>query len=131
MKWSIDKSHLPEYLKLTVSGGPTAEDYVRMWNEVLSLDEWERGTPVLKDITRRAPLGPSAHEIQSAVADLLDEHRSLIEESTIAIFASAASDIYNHDRILEYALRLRGSTMLIRTFENEKDAIDWLARMRR
>jgi hypothetical protein len=124
MDWYIDKSPLPKYLRLVITGKPSVEEYLELWRNVLAIDDWKQGTPILQDVTGREPLGSEAHRIQTAIADLLTEHRDRIGSSNIAVFTNP--DVYNYGRILEYALRLRGSQMLIRTFENEDEAVEWL-----
>jgi len=63
MRWLIDDSSLPTYLRLTVEGKPTADDYVAAWQAVIEHPSWKPGTHVLVDAKKREPLGSDAPQV--------------------------------------------------------------------
>ena len=130
MNWHIDHSPLPDYIRASLEGTPTLEDYQVFWSEVIGSENWRPGTPILKDIRNREPLGSDGYNIVRGIAEYLTSEKERVGKSRLAIVANA-SDGYSYGRVLEYAVRIRNSGMVIRTFGDESAAIEWLGQSRR
>ena len=126
MNWQIDHTPLPGFIRISVEGKPTLQDYQRLWKDVITNDRWQPGTPILKDIRNREPLGTDGFDIVSGIAEYLVDENDRVGESLVAILAEDEHG-FKYGRVLEYAVRMRNSQIVIRTFGNEESAIDWLA----
>jgi hypothetical protein len=129
MNWQIDHSPLPDYIRAALDGKPTLEDYQTFWSEIIGSENWRPGTAILKDIRNREPLGTDGYEIVRGIAEYLTSEKDRVGKSMLAIVANA-HDGYSYGRVLEYAVRIRNSGMLIRTFGDESSAIQWLGQSR-
>ena len=78
MNWRIDKSTLPSYLRLVITGKPSVDDYLRLWQLVLALDEWNFGTQILKDVTDRAKRFDHAADFVGVVYQLMKRFLGLL-----------------------------------------------------
>lgn len=130
MNWQIDDTRMPEFLRVTLDGEPSAEDYIQLWTEVLAHDRWSPGTAVLVDGTRRSPYGDRAAAVAKAVADLFARHADEFGDSPVASIVKT-SEYSQFDRSVDYAARSRGSHSILRYFTNEKDAAEWLKHISR
>jgi hypothetical protein len=126
MIWRIDHSQLPGYLKVSVEGKASLSEYQMLWAEIVDSKDWEPGTPILKDIRGREPLGPEGFQIVHGIAEILSGEQARIGESLVAIVANE-DEGFRYGRVLEYAVRIRNSEVVIRTFGSEQSAIDWLS----
>lgn len=125
MNWHIDPTHFPGFLRINVEGKPSLQEYQRLWQDVVSHDVWRPGTPILKDIRNREPLGMDGFDIVQAIAEYLAHENERIGETLVAIVTDHEHG-FKYGRVLEYAVRMRNSQVVIRTFGNEESAIDWL-----
>jgi len=125
MDWSIDYSTLPVYVRVATSGVTTVEDTKAMWNELLASEDWSRGMSILLESTEVRPAGTEGYHLTQEMARYFIERMAEIGESCIA-FVRADRDIFNYTSQLQYAIRMRGSSVIIRSFGNEQAAIDWL-----
>ena len=130
MNWQIDHSSLPEYIRASLDGTPTLEDYQAFWTELIGSENWRPGTPILKDIRNRERLGSDGYDIVRSVAEFLTSENERVGQSMLAIVANA-HDGYSYGRVLEYGLRIRNSGIVIRTFGDEEAAIEWLGQSKR
>jgi hypothetical protein len=124
MNWSIRNS-LPLCLRVAVEGKASAEESIRMWDEILGCDNWAPGNCVLIDSTGLEPLGPSGNEITQAVTAHFVEKREQIGSACMAIFG-APPEVYQYSRQFQYGVALRGMTITVVNFAEEKEAIEWL-----
>lgn len=125
MDWTIDYSPLPVYIRVATSGSATVEDNKAMWNELLAAENWSGGTSVLLESSEARPTGTEAYQITQEMARYLIDRMAEIGESCVA-FVRADRDVFNYTSQLQYAIRMRGSSVIIRSFGNEQAAIDWL-----
>jgi len=126
MKWTVDDSFMPMYLRATIEGPPIIDDYLSLWNEVLAHDGWRPGMSVLVDANQREPLGPQALAIVDHLAHFFAENKDKFGSSCIASFVSEPES-YKFSRVFEYSAHLRGSSVILRTFPDEESAIRWLS----
>lgn len=125
MDWTIDYSPLPVYIRVATSGAATVEDNKAMWNELLAAENWSGGTSILLKSSEARPTGTEGYHITQETARYFIERMADIGESCIA-FVRADRDVFNYTSQLQYAIRMRGSSVIIRNFGNEQAAIDWL-----
>jgi hypothetical protein len=43
MKWTIDKSRLPSYVRVETSGRPDLDGLINMWDEIVESNFWQPG----------------------------------------------------------------------------------------
>ena len=125
MKWKFDHSRIPVYFRVDVEGSVSADEMAAFWSELIAHPEWRPGTSILIDNNHLEPLGPGAPEIIKRSTSFFIENQSAIGPSCIAIVRTTA-EIYLYSRQFEYALRLRGSSVVVRNFGDEGAAIEWL-----
>jgi hypothetical protein len=130
MIWQIDDTRMPEFLRVTLDGEPSPEEYVQFWTEVLAHESWTPGLAVLVDGTHRTPYGDRAAAVAKAVAEFFATHADQFGESPVASIVKKA-EYSQFDRVVEYSARLRGSRSILRYFTNEPDATDWLKHISR
>jgi hypothetical protein len=126
MKWTIDDSSMPMYLRAKIEGPPSIDDYLDLWNAILAHDKWCPGLSVLVDATKRESLGPQALTLVDDLADFFAENNNRFGRSCIASFVSE-TESYKFSRVFEYSAPLRGSSVVLRTFPDEESAIHWLS----
>ena len=126
MKWTIDDSSMPMYLRAKIEGPPSVEDYLALWNAILAHPKWTPGTSVLVDATERQPLGAQALSLVDELAHFFAENRNKFGNSFIASFVSEPES-YKFSRVFEYSAHLRGSSVVLRTFPEEESALRWLS----
>jgi hypothetical protein len=129
MNWHIDHTPLPGFIRISVEGKPSLPDYQRLWQDVITHDGWKPGTPILKDIRNREPLGSDGFDIVHAIAEYLVHENERVGDSLVAIVTDQEHG-FRYGRVLEYAIRMRKSQVVIRTFGNEESAINWLGQKR-
>jgi hypothetical protein len=125
MKWLIDNSSLPKYIRVSVSGEFAPDGYRAMWNDIIGSVNWRAGTSVLIDNSGLKPLGPVAGKYIEDAVRYFVEKRIEIGPACIAIFLSGP-EIFRFSRVFEYAIRMRGSGAVVRNFADESSAIEWL-----
>jgi hypothetical protein len=125
MDWTIDYSPLPVYIRVATSGVATVEDTRAMWDELLASENWSTGTSVLLNSSEVRPAGTEGYHITQEMARYFIERVAEIGESCIA-FVRADRDVFSYTSQLQYAIRMRGSSVIIRSFGKEQAAIDWL-----
>ena len=125
MNFEIDFSSLPEYVRLTVEGTLQIEEFKKMWSEVLSPGDWKAGTPVLLDCRRRVLTSAETRDLASHLADFYLSHDSQFLACRVASLIGGPEN-FSFSRRLEYALNIRGSSIVLKTFYGESTAIGWL-----
>jgi hypothetical protein len=125
MNWEIDYSPIPVYIRVVTSGIVTADDHSAMWDELLKSGSWKPGTGVLFEAGSIQPLGAEGYRITQQSTRYLIQRKDEIGSSCVALVL-AGSENTVHARQLQYAVQLRGSSMVIRNFADEASAIDWL-----
>jgi hypothetical protein len=126
MKWTIDDSSMPMYLRVTIEGPPAIEGYLALWKTVLAHDGWQPGTSVLVDATHREPFGSQALSIVDELAQFFAENQNDFGDAFIASFVSE-QESYRFSRVFEYSAHLRGCSVVLRTFPDEDSALHWLS----
>ena len=124
MKWTVDHSRTPLYIRVKVEGTPTVEDTLELWEQLLSCKNWRPGTGLLIDNSEIGP-GSAGSQILDALAKYLVIKQKAIGDSRIAVLGSK-TDINRYSRQLEYGLKLRGVSLLVRNFGDEPAAVEWL-----
>jgi len=124
MKWTLDHSRAPCFIRVVVEGKPSAKETLELWEQLLSCDEWRPDTSVLIDNTRLGAGWVNSENIDSLAKYLISKQRS-IGDGLIAVLGSTA-DVNRYSRQLEYGLKLRGVAVLVRNFGDERAAIEWL-----
>jgi hypothetical protein len=127
MNWTIDDTALPAFLRLKVEGTPTSGDYVSAWQTIIRHRQWQPGTPVLIDATKRDPLGSQAPMIVEALAEFFGKHNTDVGPTCVASITKEEQG-YIYKRLLEYSANLRGADITMRNFDDENAAIEWLTR---
>jgi hypothetical protein len=125
MNFEIDFSSLPKYVRLTVEGTLQIEEFKTMWGEVLSSGNWKAGTPVLLDCRRRVLTSAETRDIASQLADFYLSRDGHFLSCRIASVIGGPEN-FSFSRRLEYALNIRRSSIVLKTFYGEDVAIDWL-----
>ena len=125
MKWTFNHSRLPVYLRVDVEGSISADEMAAFWSDLIAQPDWRPGTSILIDNVRLDPLGPNAPDVIKTSTTFFIENQDAIGPSCIAIVRTTA-EIYLYSRQFEYALRLRGSSVVVRNFGDETAAIEWL-----
>ena len=126
MNWSIDYSPLPVYIRVTTDGTASLEDTTAMWDEILASEFWKPGTSLLFDSGAVRRLGPGGYRLTQETAHYFISKNAEIGESNIAVFRGH-EEIYRFSSQFQYAVRMRGSAVIIRNFSNEQTAVDWLS----
>ena len=124
MKWTLDHSRAPSFIRAVVEGTPSTEETLALWEHLLSCEEWRPGTSVLIDNTALEAGWVNSEIIDSLAKYLISKQRS-IGDGLIAVLGSTA-DVNRYSRQLEYGLKLRGVAVLVRNFGDERAAIEWL-----
>lgn len=127
MNFEIDFSSLPEYVRLTVEGMLQIEEFKKMWEEVLSSGNWKAGTPVLLDCRRRLLTVAESRDLTSQLANFYESRDSELRACHVASLIGGPEN-FSFSRRMEYALKIRRSSIVLRTFYGEEAAVDWLTR---
>jgi hypothetical protein len=125
MDWNIDYSPLPVYIRIATEGPVSFEDTKAMWDEILASREWIPGTCVLFDSGSVRPR-TVGDRVTDETAHYFIEREKDIGECLIAVFRGHP-EIYRFSSQFQYAIRMRGSSVVIRNFSTEKAAIEWLS----
>jgi hypothetical protein len=128
MRWLIDDSFLPSYLRLTVEGKPTVDDYVAAWQAVIEHPSWKPGTRVLVDAKKREQLGSDAPRIVEAMARFFSDHSADFGSVCVASITRPEQG-YLYSRQFEYSIKLRGAYITLNNFPDEASAVEWLEQL--
>jgi len=126
MKWTIDHSRLPVFIRVDVDGTASSEDNIALWSALLSLNEWQPGTSVLIDNRKLEPPRIGSSQMMMDLTQFFIQRKEKIGPACIAIIRTS-SEGYAYSRQFEYGLRLRGSEVIVRNFGDEKEAVAWLS----
>ena len=125
MKWTVDASHLPVYLRVRAEGELTREKYVGMWADILSNENWKPGLSVLVDGRELKPIAAeNAQGMVTELANYFADRAGDIGPSHIARLVSKVN--FQNARTFQYALKTRDLPMVFQIFLLEDDAITWL-----
>lgn len=124
MRWTLDHSRAPFFIRVIVEGTPSVEATLELWDELLGCEEWRPDTSVLID-NSGLDSGWVDPDILDALAKYLISKQRSIGNGRIAMLGST-SDVNPYGRQLEYGLKLRRVSVLVRNFGDERAAIDWL-----
>jgi hypothetical protein len=80
---------------------------------------------VLIDNRQLEAMGSAGAQIVTEVSGFFIEKKDEIGPSCIAVVSKPA-EFYSYSRQFEYSIRLRGSPVTLRSFTDERSAIDWL-----
>jgi len=125
MKFEVVFSFLPEYVRLTVEGALQLEEFQKMWNGVLQSGEWKVGTAVLLDCRRRSLTSIEQNNLAAELADFYLSRDTDLRACRMASLIGGPEN-FGFSRRMEYALSIRHSSIVLRTFYGEAAAIDWL-----
>jgi hypothetical protein len=125
MDWRIDYSPLPVYVRIVVAGTSAVADNKAMWDDLLASECWAPGTSVLFESSVIRQMGTGSYHSMQEVARHFAERAGEIGESCLAVLR-ADRDEFNYVSQFQYAVRLRGSSVTIRNFTDERAAVEWL-----
>jgi len=124
MKWTIDKSRLPAFVRVDTSGEAGVSDLKTMWQEIIEGDFWEPGFPILVD-NRNLKEIKDPDKFTRAAIDFFAGNTQRVGASCIAVLSSQP-DNYKYARQFQYGIRLKGSDAVLQIFSSETQALDWL-----
>jgi hypothetical protein len=124
MKWTIDKSRLPAFVRVETSGKPDLDGLISMWDDIVDSAFWEPGLTILID-DRKLTQIPEPDKFTEATIDFFAENKETIAHACIAALSSQR-DSFKYARQFQYGIRLRGSEAVIQLFISETQALQWL-----
>jgi hypothetical protein len=125
MDWTIDYSPLPVYVRVATGGMATAEGSRVMWDEILNSEHWVPGTSVLFRHLAARLQGTEGYRLTQGLTRYFAEKVAEIGDSCLAVIL-VDSDVYHYLSQFQYAIRMRGSSVIVRSFTDEQTAIEWL-----
>jgi hypothetical protein len=125
MNWEIDFSPLPVYIRVTTAGTVSLGEHKKMWDEIVSSENWTPGTSVLMKSRALPPFGVEGYRITQDAARYFVERNADLDKTCIAVVREDPQNYY-HSRQFQYAIRLRGSSVTVRNFTDENSAAAWL-----
>jgi hypothetical protein len=126
MKWTIDHSNLPVFIRVDADGIASSKDNIALWSELLDLSDWKPGVSVLIDNRELEPPRIGSSQMIMDLTQFFIDRKDRIGSACIAIIR-ISSEGYAYNRQFEYGLRLRGSEVIVRNFSDENEAISWLS----
>jgi hypothetical protein len=124
MKWTIDKSSLPSYVRIETSGEPQLSDLMSMWLEIIESDFWKPDFTVLLDNRKLTPINEPDSFTRGAV-EFFAANRDIIGKACIAVLSNEPNN-FKYARQFQYGIRLKGSDAVLQIFNNETQALNWL-----
>ena len=124
MKWTIDKSRLPAFVRVETSGKPDLDGLISMWDDIVDSAFWEPGLTILID-DRKLTQIPEPDKFTEATIEFFAENKETIGHACIAALSSQR-DSFKYARQFQYGIRLRGSEAVIQLFISETQALQWL-----
>lgn len=124
MKWNIDTSSMPSYLRVETNGEPTPESFAGMWDEILQSDFWRPGFTVLIDNRKLKPL-KDADALTTASIDYFAQNAARIGKACISVVSSQPEN-FKYARQFQYGTRLQGCDAVLQVFGTESQAVEWL-----
>jgi len=124
MKWTVDKSHLPSFVRVDTEGEPALTDFMDMWQELIESDFWQPDFTVLIDNRKLGPIKEPDKFTMGAVG-FFAANKDLVGKACIAT-VSAQPDNFQYARQFQYGIRLKGSDAVLQIFGTETQALDWL-----
>ena len=125
MDWTIDYSPLPVYIRVATAGVATIKGSKVMWDEILASENWVSGTSILFEHSAARPQGTEGYHLTQEMTRYFSEKVAEIGDSCLAVIL-ADRDVYHYVSQFQYAIRLRGSAVIIRSFADERAAVEWL-----
>jgi hypothetical protein len=127
MKWTIDPSTLPDYIRIVTNGTASNAEVTSMWRDLLDSDYWRPGTPALFDNRELVPLPRDGSGIvmTDTTAEYFEARADDIGPARIA-FLTRAPENYPLVRQFQIAMHTRRLTATLQMFYDEEDAITWL-----
>jgi len=129
MNWEIDFSPLPVYIRVATEGTISLGEHRVLWDEILSSKQWTPGMCVLIKADTIPPSGVEGYRVTKAAARYFVERDAEIGRSCIAVVRADPQNYY-HSRQFQYAIQLRGSSVVVRNFTNEATAVSWFENVR-
>ena len=124
MKWTIDKSRLPSFVRVETSDEPELIDLMDMWQELIDSDYWRPGFTVLVDNRKLRPISDPDKFTRGAI-EFFAANKDLVGKACIAAISSEPST-FKYARQFQYGIRLKGSDAVLQIFNSESNALDWL-----
>ena len=125
MNWEIDFSPLPVYIRVATAGTVAPVEHKAMWDEIISSEHWAPGTCVLMMSDANPPPGAESYQVTRSAVRYFVERDAEIGKSCIAVVRPGPPNYY-HSRQFQYAIQLRGSSVVVRNFTDEVSAVSWL-----
>ena len=127
MKWRIDSTSLPSYLRVSTEGDVSAQDFTSMWNEILKYESWSPGTSVIFDNRglRPVPQNGSGVDMTSIATDYFESRADDIGAARIAVLMKVREN-YRYARQFQIGVELRRVPVRLQMFFDEREALAWL-----
>jgi hypothetical protein len=128
MKWKIDTSTLPAYVRVENEGSLTLAAFTFMWSALLASDFWQPGLCVLFDNRNIEPIhydGSDARVLSDAL-DFFEGRMTEIGSSRIALLMGGPEDSIFAQQC-QLAVSLRNLPASVQMFFGESDALAWLS----
>ena len=100
MKWMIDKSRLPGFVRVETSGKPDLGELISMWDDIVESDFWEPGLTLLID-NRKLMQIPEPEKFTEATIEFFAENKETIGHACIAALSSQR-DSFKYARQFQY-----------------------------
>jgi hypothetical protein len=124
MKWTIDTSRLPSFVRVNTGGEPSADDFMAMWAGVIQSEFWVPNLPILIDNRNLKEINEPDKFTRAAI-EFFAEKAKLVGRSCIAVI-SVQPDNFKYARQFQYGIRLKGADAVIQLFNSEQQALAWL-----
>jgi hypothetical protein len=124
MKWTIDKSHLPSFVRVETDGKPVLNDLMDLWQELIESDFWQPDFTVLIDNRSLGPISEPDKFTMGAI-EFFAANKDQVGKACIATI-SAEPNNFKYARQFQYGIRLKGSDAVLQIFGTETQALDWL-----
>jgi hypothetical protein len=124
MKWMIDKSRLPSFVRVVTSGEPTLHHLKAMWQEIIESDFWYPGLTVLVDNRILKPL-KDPDSFTTGAIEFFTANKAILGKACIAVISNQP-DNFKYARRFQYGIRLGGSDAVLQLFGTETQALAWL-----
>src|SRR6476469_10574283 len=114
MKWTVDSSPMPAYVRVEASGEATPEGFAAMWDDILASDFWCPGLTVLMDKRKLDPLkDPEA--LTMANIEYFARNAARFGHTCISAVSSYPEN-FKYARQFQYGIRLRGCDVVVQLF---------------
>jgi hypothetical protein len=123
MNTTIDDSTLPEFLRFVNTGTVETGDFARMWDQILSLENWQPGVNVLFD-NRKLKVAGNGYELTTEAAKYFISKINVIGTGKIAVLMEKEENLQFGQ---QFNYQIGRTEQRVQYFLNESEAIGWVA----